>query len=81
MTDHGSGPDKQTGSRRDGIDIEHRLQEMEKQRRVILNATDDERLRRCMRLVGADLGATQRLDFDAASELHDGLRAHREGQR
>ena len=69
------------GSRRDGIDIEHRLQEMEKQRRVILNATDDERLRRCMRLVGADLGATQRLDFDAASELHDGIRAHREGQR
>jgi len=54
---------------------------MEKQRRVILNATDDERLRRCMRLVGADLGATQRLDFDAASELHDGIRAHREGQR
>lgn len=81
MPTNDSGPDKQSGSRSSGIDIEHRLQEMEKQRRVILNATDDERLRRCMRLVGADLGATQRLDFDAASELHDGIRAHREGQR
>jgi len=81
MQPNDSGPDKQTGSRRDGIDIEHRLREMEKQRRIILQATDDERLRRCMQLVGADLGATRRLDFDAASELHDGLRAHREGQR
>jgi hypothetical protein len=54
---------------------------MEKQRRIILQATDDERVARCMRLVGADLGATRRVDFDAASELHEGIRAHREGQR
>jgi len=81
MQPNDSGPDKQPGSRRDGIDIGHRLQEMEKQRRIILQATDDERLRRCMRLIGADLGATRRVDFEAASELHEGIRAHREGQR
>jgi len=81
MQPNDSGPDKPSGSRRDGIDIKHRLQEMEKQRRIILQATDDERVARCMRLVGADLGATRRVDFDAASELHEGIRAHREGQR
>ena len=52
------------------IDIDARLAEIEKQRRIILQATADERLQRCMRMLGCDLVATQR-DFQRASELSE----------
>lgn len=59
-----TGPTADNGS----IDIQQRLAEIEKQRRIILEATDDERLARCMRVLGCDLVATQR-DFRRANEL------------
>jgi hypothetical protein len=72
MQDHDTTPKKSS----DSIDVNQRLREIEKQRRIILEATGDERVSRCMRMVGCDLVATQR-DFQRASELpetaHEGL--------
>jgi hypothetical protein len=73
MTTNGSGPQNNSGSRQDAIDIDARLRAIEKQRRIILEHTDDERLARCMRMLGCDLVATQR-DFQRASELPETAR-------
>jgi hypothetical protein len=70
MTTNDSGPNKATGSRTEAIDVQSRLEIIEKQRRIILHHTDDERLQRCMRMLGCDLVATQR-DFQRASELSE----------
>jgi hypothetical protein len=69
----------------DSIDVNDRLREIEKQRRIVLAATDDERIARCMRMLGCDLVATQRLEFERASELseptHEGLLTGGAGDR
>ncbi|MCQ4334634.1 hypothetical protein KM295_14335 [Natronomonas sp. F2-12] len=76
-------PDKKSGHGA-AIDVQARLEIIERQRRIILEATDDDRLRRCMRLLGCDLVATQR-DFQRASELpetaHEGLLTGGAGDR
>jgi len=78
MTDHGSGPDKQTGSRRDGID---RLAEADKQILIEMQDTDSEWAAAALEAIRDDLARVRGDGFQRASELHDGIRAHREGQR
>jgi len=75
MTTNDSRPDKKPGHG-SAIDVQKRLEIIEKQRRIILEHAADERLQRCMRMLGCDLVAAQR-GFRRASELpetaHQGL--------
>jgi len=78
MQPNDSGPDKQSGSRRDGID---RLAEADKQLRLAMQESDDTWTSEALHALRADLARVRDDGFQRASELHDGLRAHREGQR
>ena len=78
MTTNDSGPDKQTGSRRDGID---RLAAADKQLRIAMQQADDDWTAEALHALRADLARVRGDTFQRASELHEGIRAHREGQR
>jgi len=78
MQPNDSGPDKQTGSRRDGID---RLAEADKQLRIVMQESEDDWTTEALHALRADLARVRGDGFQRASELHDGIRAHREGQR
>jgi hypothetical protein len=78
MTDHGSEPYSHDGSRRDGID---RLAEADKQLRIVMQESEDDWTSEALHALRADLARVRGDGFQRASELHDGIRAHREGQR
>jgi hypothetical protein len=66
------------GSRRDGID---RLAEADKQLRIAMQESEDTWTSEALHALRADLARVRGAGFQRASELHDGIRAHREGQR
>jgi len=78
MPTNDSGPDKPTGSRSSGID---RLAEADKQLRIAMQESDDTWTSEALHALRADLARVRGDGFRRASELHDGIRAHREGQR
>jgi hypothetical protein len=78
MTTHDSGPQNHSGSRRDGID---RLAEADKQILIEMQDTDSEWTAAALEAIRDDLARVRGDGFQRASELHDGIRAHREGQR
>jgi len=78
MQPNDSGPDKQSGSRRDGID---RLAEADKQLRIAMQESEDTWTSEALHALRADLARVRGDGFQRASELHDEIRAHREGQR
>jgi len=78
MPTNDSGPDKQSGSRSSGID---RLAEADKQLRIAMQESEDTWTSEALHALRADLARVRGDGFQRASELHDGIRAHREGQR
>jgi len=82
MTDHGSGPDKPTGSRLTDASRTHsgpnRHRDADKQLHLLAEDADSAWRTEAYEALRRDLA---RLQFRRASELHDGIRAHREGQR
>jgi hypothetical protein len=66
------------GSRSSGID---RLAEADKQLRIVMQDTDSEWAAAALEAIRDDLARVRGDGFQRASELHDGIRAHREGQR
>jgi len=78
MQPNDSGPDKQSGSRSSRID---RLAEADKQLRIAMQESEDAWTAEALHALRADLARVRGDGFQRASELHDGIRAHREGQR
>jgi hypothetical protein len=78
MQPNDSGPQNHSGSRRDGID---RLAEADKQLRIVMQESEDDWTTEALHALRADLARVRGDGFQRESELHDGIRAHREGQR
>jgi len=62
-------------------DAPDRLAAADKQLRIAMQQADDDWTAEALHALRADLARVRGDTFQRASELHEGIRAHREGQR